>query len=123
MVKIDSKILLLLRNKLDLEYDLESLLEKKFKTNENKIEFTKQLIEEMKTDYDENKINKINKKQNIIFIQFIQKLYILLNYFQEIEKTTVNINEILSKVNIDLVLNYQCIDKNLNINFDNYTWF
>jgi len=123
MVKLDTKILLLLRDKLELVYDLEKFLDKI-----EQIDFSSHIIEQIKKDYYEGKVEveykvEVEATQDIIFNQFIQKLHILLEYFQKIENSTININEILSEVNIDLVLTYQCVDKNLNINFDNYTWF
>ena len=121
MIKLDSKILLLLRDKLELQYDLESFLE-----NKKDIDFSSHMIDMIKINYEKNRIEKVDinsKKQDIIFIRFIQKLYSLIEYFQKVENATVSINEILQEVNIDLVLTYKCVDKNLNINFDNYTWF
>ena len=115
MVKLDTKILLLLRDKLELVYDLEKFLDKI-----EQIDFSSHTINQIEKDYYESKVE---VTQDTIFNQFIQKLYSLLEYFQKIENSTVSINEILSEVNIDLVLTYQCVDKNLNINFDNYTWF
>ncbi len=57
MVKLDIKIFLLLRNKLELIYDLEKFLDK---------------IEQIKKDHYEGKVE-IESTQDIIFNKFIQK--------------------------------------------------
>lgn len=125
MVKLDAKVLLLLRDKLNVSYNLEKFLVKD--NISNKIDFSTQLIELIDRDYKEYLEREKNKMTEITEIEnrkiFIQKLYTLLEYFEKIETSTLSINEILSEIDIDLVLNYQCIDKSLNINFDNYTWF
>jgi hypothetical protein len=123
MVQLTSKLIINIAQKLSLRYDLENFLECKTKFDQN-------FIDNLVKDYDRYlEISKARfpeenwPKQHIIFIQFVKKLERIIVHFEEIEKSAGQVNEILADLNIDIVLSYKCINKNLEIDMSNYTWF